>query len=275
MFRAFRDTRPARTERRTAGILRSLNCRCVLAIIATEMLALPGAPLRRLAAQNTAVISGVVQDRAGKPIPAVEVHAVKPDRLARTDSAGRFTLTALPAGNVDLTFRRLAYTPATVSMDAFADDTIDIEVTLTVVAQKLEAVVVQAPSEMQRRLLAGFEERRKHLGTGHFITRAQIEDRHASLLGDVMTTTPGMTFVLDRSGRRQLRFSRVGRSDCPPTYIVDGIPASFFNIDDIPPGDVEGIELYSGPAGLPPQFGRIGRTSVCGTVVIWTRIPGT
>jgi hypothetical protein len=226
-------------------------------------------------AQNTAVISGTVQDDAGKPISSVEVRAVKQDRLVRTDTAGRFVLTGLPSGNVDLSFRRLSYEPATVSMDAFADDTIDVEVKLTIVAQKLQAVVVQAPSEAQRRVLAGFEDRRKHLGTGHFITRAQIESRHPSLLGDAMSLVPGMTFVMDRSGRRQLRFARNNaRPDCPPAYVIDGTPAAFFNIDDMPPGDVEAIELYGGPAGLPPEFARIDRTPTCGTVVIWTRIPG-
>lgn len=227
-----------------------------------------------VAAQNTAVISGLVRDEGGKAIPSVEVRAVKQDRVVRTDTAGYFVLSRLREGNVELSFRRLSYEPATVSMDAFADDTIDIEVKLTIVAEKLQAVVVQAPSEARRRFLEGFEERRKHLGTGRFITRAQLESRNPSLLGDAMFLVPGMTFVMDRTGRRELRFARVSRSNCAPTYIIDGITAPLFNIDDMPPSDVEGIELYGGPAGLPPEFARIGRTSTCGTVVIWSRIPG-
>ena len=45
-------------------------------------------------------------------------------------------------------------------------------------------------------------------------------------------------------------------------------------IDEIPPGDIEGIELYGGAAGVPPEYSRSRGTSTCGTVLIWTRIPG-
>lgn len=56
---------------------------------------------------------------------------------------------------------------------------------------------------------------------------------------------------------------------------MDGMHVRSMNIDDIPPVDVEGIELYSGSAELPPEFNQLfGNTPVCGTVVIWTRIPG-
>jgi hypothetical protein len=49
---------------------------------------------------------------------------------------------------------------------------------------------------------------------------------------------------------------------------------SGYSIDDMPPGDVEGVELYAGAAGLPPEFNRMRGTTICGTVAIWTRIPG-
>src|SRR4051812_33784721 len=67
-----------------------------------------------LAAQNTAAISGIVRDDAGKPIPSVEIRAVKQDRVVRSDTGGHFILTGLPSGGIDLSFRRLSYEPATV-----------------------------------------------------------------------------------------------------------------------------------------------------------------
>jgi hypothetical protein len=42
----------------------------------------------------------------------------------------------------------------------------------------------------------------------------------------------------------------------------------------MPPVDVEGVELYAGPAGLPPEFNQLYGTTACGTVAIWTRLPG-
>jgi len=74
-----------------------------------------------------------------------------------------------------------------------------------------------------------------------------------------------------------LRFNRaqMGGRDCPPQYWVDGVKAFALNIDDIIPQDVEGIEIYEGASTVPPQFNTKEGTTICGVVLIWTRIPGT
>jgi hypothetical protein len=85
---------------------------------------------------------------------------------------------------------------------------------------------------------------------------------------------PGTILSLGDNGRPTLHFSRVARNNCPPQYYVDGMQVTGFNIDDMPPGDVEAVELYAGSAGLPPEFNRMRSTAICGSVIIWTRIPG-
>jgi hypothetical protein len=79
-----------------------------------------------------------------------------------------------------------------------------------------------------------------------------------------------------RTGTWSLRFesSASKRSDCPPQYYVDGHRVANTEIDDYPVSDVEAIELYSGPAATPLQFSQSASAYTCGTVVIWTRIPG-
>jgi hypothetical protein len=67
----------------------------------------------------------------------------------------------------------------------------------------------------------------------------------------------------------------MGGRDCPPQYWVDGVKAFGLNIDDIIPQDVEGIEIYEGASTVPPQFNTKEGTTICGVVLIWTRIPGT
>jgi len=94
------------------------------------------------------------------------------------------------------------------------------------------------------------------------------------LLSDMMRIIPGTTILTGENGRTALRFARVGRSNCPPQFFVDGMQVTGYSIDDMPPGDVEGVELYAGAAGLPPEFNRMRGTTICGTVAIWTRIPG-
>jgi hypothetical protein len=221
---------------------------------------------------HTGSISGVVKDSAGTPIPDVEVAAIKAARVVRTDTAGRFVIPALPPGSSDFSFRRLAYSPVVLSVLIPADDTTDVEVTLGVSALQQTGIVVQEHAA-QIRVLDAFEARRKQ-GIGHFVTRAQIEQRHPLLLSDMMRIIPGATVLIGENGRTALRFARVGRPNCPPQFFVDGVQVTGFGIDDMPPGDVEGVELYSGSAGLPPEFNRMRGSSICGTVAIWTRIPG-
>jgi hypothetical protein len=189
----------------------------------------------------------------------------------RTDSAGRFVLSSLPPGNTEVTFRRLSYSPIALAILVPRHDTTDVEVTLTVVAQQLKGVVVQEDARHLRQLDA-FEARRK-AGIGHFITRGEIERRSPIMLSDMMRTIPGAVLVPD-GARSVLRFARNARMNCPPQYFIDGVQANGYNIDDMPVGDVEGVELYAGPSGLPPEFNKFASTVNCGAVIIWTRIPG-
>jgi hypothetical protein len=54
---------------------------------------------------------------------------------------------------------------------------------------------------------------------------------------------------------------------------VDGQKAPGLEIDDIPLRDVEGIEVYNGPATTPMQFTAGHSMTQCGTIVIWSRPP--
>lgn len=222
--------------------------------------------------QRSGAISGVVKDSLGNLLPNVEVTALKIAKSVRTDSVGEFTLAALPNGPTDISFRRLSYEPVVLIVQVPADDTTEVEVTLGVAAQRLTGVVVQAHPDHLRELYA-FETRRKQ-GVGHFITRSQIEQRNPLLLSDMMRTIPGVVLLAADNGRTGLRFARVARNNCPPQFYVDGVQVTGFSIDDMPPRDVEGIELYAGAAGLPPEYNRVYSTSICGSVIIWTRIPG-
>ncbi len=244
-----------------------IAAQAALALAAFMIVARPAAAQAR-----TSVIIGTVKDEVGKPIEDVEITALKTGSTVRTDTAGAFALSALPAGSIDMSFRRLAFAPILVALRISANDTTEIEVTLSVVAQQLTGVVTLAAPE-HRRILDAFEANSK-LGIGYFITRNDILERHPTMLSDMMRTVPGARLVPNNFGGTALRFGRTGRSDCPPQFFIDGIQVSDFGLDEMPPVDVEGIELYAGSAGLPPQYNRINSTVNCGTVVIWTRIPG-
>ena len=71
-------------------------------------------------------IAGTVKDSLGVPIPDVEVTAIAASRTVRTDSAGNFVLGDITSGKIDVSFRRLAYSPAiTRSVPASPGSAID------------------------------------------------------------------------------------------------------------------------------------------------------
>lgn len=138
-------------------------------------------------------------------------------------------------------------------------------------------VTVLPPSE--RGKLAGFY-RRMRRGQGHFITREEIEARDPFRLTDLVHLAPGFQTVSfgDGSGRRHARMGRAtvleSLDRCRVRYWLDGHPvhpASDFELDLVPPGDVGGIEVYRGVSETPVQFRPRG--AICGVVVIWTRDP--
>jgi Carboxypeptidase regulatory-like domain/TonB-dependent Receptor Plug Domain len=226
-----------------------------------------------LAAQNrVGTIVGTVKDDLGAPITNVEVSVPRTSRTVRTDTAGKFLLSALTPGATDVSFRRLAFAPVVLSIIVPHDDTTEVDVTLTIVAHELKGVVSQADAPHLRQLDA-FESRRR-LGIGHFITRGEIERRNPGLLSDMMRMIPGAMILQGPSGRAILRFARTARA-CPPQFFIDGVQAYGFSVDDMPVSDVEGVEMYAGPSGLPVEYNKVNSTVNCGTIIIWTRIPGT
>src|ERR1044071_4266199 len=78
----------------------------------------------------------------GKPIPDVEISTPALEKPVRSDTAGSFLLANLPAGKNELHLRRLAFSPVSVTVEVEPRDTIEVTVTLTVVAQVMSAVVV-------------------------------------------------------------------------------------------------------------------------------------
>lgn len=137
------------------------------------------------------------------------------------------------------------------------------------------------PSEPPAKI-RGFERRRRRHPAGVFVDRAEIERRDPRRLSDLLRGVAGITPGRSPAGvgRPRVRMDRTpavpGRRLCRVRFFVDGMPVpkrGGFRIDDLPPGDVEAIEVYRGVSEVPPRFQR--REDRCGTVVIWTRPPGT
>ncbi|MFL5613170.1 MAG: carboxypeptidase regulatory-like domain-containing protein [Gemmatimonadaceae bacterium] len=226
-------------------------------------------------AQSVGAIRGTIKDSAGVPVPGVEVVLLQMRSAVYSDSLGVFRFANIPSGKRQLHFRRLGFSPKSIDADITDGTTLALAVVLEPYATEIEGMTVEEATR-RRQVLSDFYDRSSR-GFGHFVTREQIEKRNPMNLSDMMRMIPGARLVPLRGGSQAtLRFSRAqGARDCPPQYWVDGVKAWNLNIDDIVPQDVEGIEIYSGASTVPPQFNTREGTTICGVVLIWTRIPGT
>lgn len=229
----------------------------------------------RPAVAQRMTLTGVVRDSAGAPIPEADVSIPAAHLLTRTNNAGLFSLARVSTGPTELSVRRLGYVPQSLQLEVRATSSDTVMVTM--VAQALELPGVAITEQTKRHLLwiEDFYRRRSKGIGGTYYGREDIEARHASRLSDVLRDAPGVRFVRSRGGNG-IRFDSPAnfRRDCLPQYFVDGQRVMNLEVDDLPARDVEGVELYAGPSSTPTQFQQ-GAVTSCGTVVIWSRVPGT
>jgi hypothetical protein len=218
-----------------------------------------------------AILKGSVKDSSGNAVSAVQLSIF--GLRALTDSDGRFVFGNLPMGTGTLAVRRLGYAPLSMPVTVAEGRTDTLALILAVTARELAGITTEAQSLMDVALADFYRHRRQ--GNGHFFERADFENKNYHRISDLMRRIPGTRIVTDRAGRTALRMGRAlsGR-DCPPDFWIDGVRAPMLGVDEIPLEDVQALEVYGGPSGIPPEMNsRMGNPG-CGAVVIWTRVPG-
>ena len=112
--------------------------------------------------------------------------------------------------------------------------------------------------------------RRRNEGRGRYVTRQDIEKRNPATLPDAMRMVPGVRVECRSGSICAIRLARAPRG-CNPAFFMDGIPSDPAIAYLTPITDVEGVEIYSGPADTPPELE--GPRARCGVIAIWTRPP--
>jgi len=214
---------------------------------------------------------GAVRDPGGAPIEGaiVEIHGVS----ARSDSRGAFRLFTSNVDTVTMGIRRLGYAPVSALLTARNRQWDTVVVEMDPIPQELAAV--KASAAKARLGLHDFESRRA-LGAGQFYTRADIAARNAAHTSDVIRDARGVRLVRLRSGGYGARFASFSgsRAGCMPNLWIDGQLVPGAEVDDVVATDIEAIELYENWTSTPNQFSK-GTSLPCGTIVIWTRVPGS
>jgi carboxypeptidase family protein/TonB-dependent receptor-like protein len=241
------------------------------AAFAALLLALDAPPART---QDGATLAVTVAARGGEPLGAARVSVEGTGISGITNAAGGVRFVSLPAGMRTVEVRMIGLATRRVAVQLKNGETRDLRVEMDVDPVALRAVEGTAENRtrgMRMLASAGFYERQVG-STGTFVTREQIERMRPRFLSDVLRRYASIklqTNMFNRSrvgGRRQAGPA----SRCEPLFFINGVPAERFEPDDIRPEDVEGIEIYDGPADIPPAFNR--QYTSCGAIVVWTRI---
>lgn len=242
--------------------------------VSAAILAIPGVLLLSAAAVGAqqGTIRGRVIDRSSNAgLPRVEVVFLGDNRSVVTDSAGRYLFVALPAGTVQLLIRTPAFPATQIILALAAGEDLERTIVLDSTAegraagQPLPAVLVNAPGAPEPRLV-DFE-RRRRVGRGHYLTRAEIERSGANSIQDAVRPLRGVAVDCGGGAGCAIRMVRAPMR-CGPDYVVDTRIDNTFG-PSTPIRDVEAIEVYTGPSDVPGEFA--GHSAGCGVIVIWTR----
>jgi hypothetical protein len=224
---------------------------------------------------NRRELVGIVRDSSGAGIEGATVQIS--GATAGSNARGAFQLWTANIDTVTIFIRRLGYAPVSAQLTARAGqwDTVVVEMDRT--SAVLSAVTVTGSATRRALGLREFEERRS-MGNGVFIARDEVERRNTMRLSDVLQAKRGVRLVRLGGGKLGVRFATYSRArpNCIPNIWLDGVLAPELEIDDISANEVEAMELYESFASVPGQFAPRGSGAAlsCGTIVVWTRVPG-
>lgn len=249
-------------------------------------------PLRAQHTPADAAIRGQVIDvSTGNPVAGATVDVLddvgRIRARATTDAEGGFVHARLSPGSFRLRVRSLGFEE--VVSPRWWVETGEV---LTVVLRLDPDALLLAPLEVTARVrsaspvLQGFYQRMERGLMGVFFSREEIEARNPIRISDLLAEVPGVRLegaAADGDPRRDqvVRFSRalgMAGGVCPAQVYLDGVPTNRggteIAIDLLAsPGVLEGIEVYRGLAGVPPEF--LSPEARCGVIALWTRRGGS
>jgi hypothetical protein len=217
------------------------------------------APPRRLT--GTATLTGTVRGASGEPLRDAQVTVLDAVGMTRTDSAGHFTLTDLPAGTQLVEARRIGYVLGQLPAELRSGQSVQQQITLLKFVS-LDSIRIVA----QRSRYREYETRARRSGAGRFLSQQDIEKRNPIQTSDIVRMLPGFRIigsgidarVVSSRGQISLR-----QGECTANVVIDGMQHQDINL--LPPADVGALEVYNGPSA-PMQY-----DSACGVIVIWTK----
>jgi hypothetical protein len=241
------------------------------AALAATLLAGIAAPA---GAQNSVIVSvTVTAEPAGEPVQGARVTLDDGRHATISNERGEAVLRRVAPGRYTLEVQRIGFTVRRTTIDVTGAG-LAVPVSLASDPVEVAAVEVEAPEWGRRQLdTQGFYERKRtELGT--FFTREDIVRENPRSLAHLLRRFTRMRVqsadfsrTAPVSGRSYYRPNTRG---CVPMIFLDGVQAEGFDLDNLDPENVEGLEVYKGASEVPPAFNR--SAGLCGAVLIWTRV---
>ena len=216
-----------------------------------------------LALVGTARLTGEVRSLTSEPVAGAEVRVRDARSTTLTDSAGRYTLDALPAGTQMLVVRKLGYPIVETQVDLRPDRSVSRDVLLR---RNVELDTMQVVGE--RTKYPEFERNRRSNSFGQFLTHEQIKKLHATEAADLFINIFGFT-ALGRGSQARVVSNKALREhgECQEANVVID-NAEWQSINHVDPSRIAGLEAYADESFVPARFQ--GRAQ-CGVIVIWLR----
>lgn len=220
-----------------------------------------------LASQEPGSVYGWVRDvERGVPVAGAEVRLQRAGRRVLTDPSGFFALTDLETGRDTLTVRHLGYAERHVVIIVLDARSVRVSVPVTARPIELGGIDVAVMASRRTRQLLGFR-RRSDIGSGIFMSEAELEARGGRELGSFLQDLPGVR--IRRSGAFDAHVFAFRGQICRPRVWVDGrekhLGAAAQALTELRGSDLEALELYRG-SEAPAEF-----AGPCLTIVAWTR----
>jgi hypothetical protein len=245
--------------------------------------------------EPTATLSGLVTEGEGGRGLAGATVALNGRVVATTDSTGAFFApsSAVVWGTNELTVEHRAFSDRRVSDRIWvsnSDETLDLVVALDVVPVALPGLDV--PGRSSRLAAEGFYERRERYESATFMSREEIAERNTrrtedlfrgALGGAGMSRSSRSSAGVDPATGQPTAAATFGNAEdgrpCLPIFYLNGLRMGDVytgagissGLDQlVHPDDIEGIEIYESVSRMPAEYAPVG--SVCGVILIWTRL---
>ncbi len=217
-------------------------------------------------ARSAGIRGMMVTGTPRRPVEGARISLVGTALSAVTDAKGLFSFDDLDPGQYVIQAAAIGFTTLSSPLMLKERETLEIEFEALEEAVKLPELTVEersnhGPADWLRR---------KTEGRGRYITRQHLEERRAATIADALRSVPGLRIECRGSHVCAVRMVRAPRG-CGPGYFMDGIPTDPAALWLTPVTQIEGIEVYSGPAETPPELE--GASSRCGAIALWTRPP--